>query len=78
MAKPHIVDKHSLKMEMEPGEYFWCSCGKSVTQPFCDGSHQGSEFKPELIEIKETKTVHWCMCKHTGRKPFCDGTHRKL
>ena len=78
MAMPHIVDKHSLKMEMKPGEYFWCSCGKSVTQPFCDGSHQGSEFKPELINIEETKTVHWCMCKHTARKPFCDGKHREL
>ena len=47
MAKPHIVDKHSLKMEMEPGEYFWCSCGKSVTQPFCDGSH--SKFTAEDV-----------------------------
>ena len=65
-------------MEMTPGDYYWCACGRSKTQPFCDGSHAGSEFTPQHIKIDEPKTVFWCMCKHSGNKPFCDGTHKNL
>ncbi len=78
MSKPEIADKKSKMMEMEPGDYYWCACGRSNNQPFCDGSHQGSEFQPVHTRIEEKKQVYWCMCKHSGGKPFCDGSHRSL
>lgn len=56
--------------------YLWCSCGKSSQQPWCDGSHAGSEFSPLVYEATETKTLHLCACKKTGHPPLCDGTHQ--
>lgn len=78
MAQPEIPQKKPYVTETEAGKYAWCACGKSSKQPFCDGSHRGTEFKPVITEIKETKKVAWCGCKHTGSPPFCDGTHAKL
>ncbi len=75
---PKIARKGPYVMEMQPGKYAWCACGMSKNQPFCDGSHKGTGFKPVVVEIKETKTVAWCGCKHTQKPPFCDGTHKKL
>lgn len=57
--------------------YYWCSCGKSKTQPFCDGSHQGTSFSPEEYKATESKTVYFCGCKKTANKPMCDGSHSK-
>lgn len=65
-------------MEMKPGKYFWCACGQSSNQPFCDGSHKGSGFTPKLVDVDEIKTVFWCMCKQSKNAPFCDGSHKKL
>ncbi len=78
MAEPVIADKKSVVMELEPGTYSWCSCGKSENQPFCDGSHKGSEFKSLKFTIEEKKKVSLCLCKHTGNPPYCDGSHRNL
>lgn len=58
-------------------DYFWCACGKSATQPLCDGSHRGSEFTPVKYSAKESKTVYFCGCKTTGSAPLCDGSHSK-
>ena len=63
--------------EMEPGTYWWCSCGFSATQPFCDGAHKGKGFAPVKVEIAEKRKVAWCMCKRTSNPPFCDGSHAK-
>ena len=63
---------------MEPGTYWWCACGKSKGQPFCDGSHKGSEFTPRKVEITEAKSIAWCGCKHTDNAAFCDGNHALL
>ncbi|WP_339736354.1 CDGSH iron-sulfur domain-containing protein [uncultured Sunxiuqinia sp.] len=78
MAKGKIAEKSPLMMEMQPGTYFWCACGKSSNQPFCDGSHTGSEFTPKEVKIEEVQSVFWCRCKQTDNPPFCDGTHNKL
>jgi len=78
MAKGKIAERSPLMMEMQPGTYFWCACGKSNNQPFCDGSHRGSEFTPKEVKIEEVQSVFWCRCKQTDNQPFCDGTHNKL
>ncbi|KAI9203552.1 uncharacterized protein BJ171DRAFT_600098 [Polychytrium aggregatum] len=70
-AAPYPVD-------LEPGkDYYWCSCGKSQNQPFCDGSHKGSSFKPVKFTVDEAKKYFLCGCKLAESAPFCDGTHRK-
>jgi CDGSH-type Zn-finger protein len=78
MEKPVIAQKSPYVLEMQPGSYYYCTCGKSAKQPFCDGSHRGSEFTPKKIEIDDIKKVAWCGCKHSSNAPFCDGTHAKL
>ncbi|QIA07538.1 CDGSH iron-sulfur domain-containing protein [Draconibacterium halophilum] len=78
MQKPEIAEKAPKALTLEPGTYYWCACGKSKNQPFCDGSHQGSEFTPLPLSIDEKKEVWLCQCKHSKNKPFCDGTHRTL
>ena len=78
MAEPEIAQRSPYVMEMDPGTYYWCQCGKSKDQPFCDGSHKGTEFSPIEVTIDEEKKVAWCGCKHSGTKPFCDGSHSKL
>jgi CDGSH-type Zn-finger protein len=67
----------AYKIEMQPGEYSWCRCGRSRTQPFCDGSHAGTSFSPMTVRIDEARRVAWCGCKHTATEPFCDGTHKR-
>lgn len=78
MAEPTIADRKPCVREMEAGTYFWCSCGKSSDQPFCDGSHKGTEFTPVKHVVTEKTTVAWCLCKHTGNSPKCDGSHSNL
>jgi CDGSH-type Zn-finger protein len=78
MSDPIISQKSPFVQKMEAGTYWWCACGKSATQPFCDGSHKGSEFSPVKTEIAAAKTVAWCGCKHSKNKPFCDGSHSRL
>jgi CDGSH-type Zn-finger protein len=65
-------------LEMEVGTYYWCACGKSENQPFCNGSHQGSEFSPKAIEVKEKKKLALCQCKQSKNAPYCDGSHSKI
>jgi CDGSH-type Zn-finger protein len=78
MNEPVIAQKSPFVQKVEPGTYFWCACGRSKSQPFCDGSHKGTGFTPLKTEIAEAKTVAWCGCKHTKSAPFCDGSHAKL
>lgn len=77
--EPVIAEKSPAVLELEPGNYSWCACGKSKNQPFCDGSHkEEGVFKPVRFEITEKKRVALCRCKHTKTPPFCDGTHKTL
>lgn len=78
MDKPKIAQKGPFVMDMKPGTYYWCACGKSNNQPFCDGSHQGTSFNPVATTIDEPKKIAWCGCKQTKNPPFCDGTHQEL
>jgi CDGSH-type Zn-finger protein len=78
MSEPNIFQKCPIVQKVEPGVYWWCACGRSKSQPFCDGSHQGTDFEPKEVAITEAKTVAWCACKHSGSMPFCDGTHSSL
>jgi CDGSH iron-sulfur domain-containing protein 3 len=78
MSEPNIFQKSPIVQKTEPGTFWWCACGHSKTQPFCDGSHKGSNFGPKKTEIGEAKTVAWCACKHSKNAPFCDGSHSRL
>jgi CDGSH-type Zn-finger protein len=78
MAEPEIPQTAPYGVELEPGDYFWCACGRSANQPFCDGSHKGTEFTPVKLTITEKKKVWLCGCKHSHDAPFCDGTHKQV
>lgn len=78
MEKAKIAQKKPFVMTIEPGTYAWCSCGLSNNQPYCDGSHKPTSFKPVIEKVTEEKKVAWCGCKQTGNAPFCDGSHTDL
>lgn len=78
MSDAIVIQKSPIVQKVEPGTYWWCACGRSKSQPFCDGSHKGTNLGPLKTEIKEAKTVAWCACKHSKTMPFCDGSHSKL
>lgn len=77
--QPTIAQKAPYPVEVQAGKtYYWCSCGKSQNQPFCDGSHKGSEFTPVAFTAGKSETKYFCGCKMSANKPFCDGAHSKL
>jgi CDGSH-type Zn-finger protein len=79
MPKPEVAQKELYPVELEAGKrYAWCACGYSTNQPFCDGSHKGTGFSPEVFTAEDAKTTYLCGCKHTGSVPFCDGSHGAL
>lgn len=79
MAGPNIAQKAPFPIEVEAGKsYLWCACGNSKRQPFCDGSHKGSEFNPVKWTAEATSRKFFCGCKHTHGQPFCDGTHKGI
>ena len=78
MSDPRIAARRPAVIELGAGRHAYCSCGQSTKQPFCDGSHAGSEFRPVFFELAEPKTAAICQCKHTGNAPYCDGTHSRL
>lgn len=76
---PNIAPKGPYPVEVTEGKsYFWCSCGQSKRQPFCDGSHKGTGFEPVKYTADSSKKVFFCGCKHSAKMPLCDGSHSKL
>ena len=76
---PNIAQKAPFPVEVTEGKiYFWCACGKSSKQPFCDGSHKGSSIEPIKYTAQATKKLFFCGCKQSAKAPLCDGSHSKL
>ncbi len=78
MGEAKIAGKAPIAKDLKAGKYYWCACGESKNQPFCDGSHKGSDFVPLAFELEEDKQVWLCSCKKTNNPPFCDGSHKKV
>ena len=79
MNHPICADNQPIPVELTEGErYFFCTCGKSSNQPFCDGAHAGSGFSPKPFVAEKTGTAYLCQCKQSANLPFCDGTHSKI
>jgi CDGSH-type Zn-finger protein len=77
--QPVIAQKSPFTIEVEAGKsYWWCSCGKSATPPFCDGSHKGSDFSPVEYKADKAEAAYFCGCKHSANGVMCDGTHKKF
>jgi CDGSH-type Zn-finger protein len=77
--QPVIAQKSPCAVEVEAGKsYWWCSCGRSKTQPLCDGSHQGTSFVPTEFKAEKSETVWFCACKHSKIGMRCDGSHQAL
>ena len=78
-SPPTIAQKAPFAVEVIEGKsYFWCACGKSTKQPFCDGSHKDTELNPRKYTAEKTGKLFFCGCKHSAKAPLCDGTHSKL
>ena len=79
MDTPDIPQKAPYPVDVEAGQkYWWCACGRSKNQPFCDGSHKGTPFLPVEFVAEKSEKVWFCGCKHSANKPLCDGSHKKL
>ncbi len=79
MDKPVVTQKAPIPVEGEAGKkYYYCTCGKSENQHFCDGAHSGTDFKPTVIEAEESKTIYFCACRASRKGHLCDGTHKTL
>lgn len=79
MSQPRIAQKSPYAVEVQAGrKYFWCACGRSNRQPFCDGSHEGTDITPLPYTAEKDRTLYFCGCKQTAGAPLCDGTHNGL
>ncbi len=77
--KPEIAQTEPIPVEVEAGKtYFWCACGRSQRQPFCDGSHRDTGFEPVKWQATDSRRVWFCGCKHSAGAPLCDGSHKAL
>jgi CDGSH-type Zn-finger protein len=78
MSEPAVAKKGAYVLELDPGKYYWCACGRAKTQPFCDGSHAGTGIEPLEFKVEEQERVSLCGCKYSSNPPFCDGAHKQF
>ena len=78
MSEAKVAGTAPVVLELDDGTYYWCACGRSSDQPWCDGSHQGTGLEPVPLTLEERSKVALCMCKQSGDRPRCDGSHSKL
>jgi CDGSH-type Zn-finger protein len=79
MSDAVIAGRAPIPVDVEAGKtYYWCTCGRSQKQPFCDGSHKGSEFSPQAYTPDQPGRLWFCACKRSGKAPLCDGSHKQL
>ena len=79
MATPKVAAKKPIQLNLEKDEqHFWCACGGSKSQPFCDGSHRGTAIEPLAFSADQSGESYLCMCKRTKNPPYCDGSHNQL
>lgn len=79
MTESVIFQKKAIPIEVEAGKtYYWCACGRTQNQPFCDGSHKGTDISPVPYKAEASGKAFFCGCRHTKNKPLCDGTHKEL
>jgi CDGSH iron-sulfur domain-containing protein 3 len=78
MTEAKIAGNKPAVLNLEPGDYWYCTCGQSINQPFCNGAHKGTDFTPMKFTVEASKKVALCQCKQTGNAPFCDGSHSQL
>jgi CDGSH-type Zn-finger protein len=79
MSEPVIAARTPVTVQLEAGKaYFYCACGRSASQPFCDGSHEGTDFTPLEFSVERDRKASLCRCKHTATPPYCDGSHAHL
>lgn len=77
--KPVIANNKPAKVTLSKSEeYYFCACGRSNNQPFCDGSHAGTDFKPKPFSAEKDGDAYLCQCKHSGNLPYCDGSHKQF
>lgn len=80
MSEPKIAQKAPIVLDETPGDKYWCACGHSQKQPFCDGSHKtsGTGLTPVKVTVEKPGKVAWCACKHSQKGAFCDGSHKRI
>ena len=76
MNEPKIAGTKPVVLELDAGTYWYCTCGGSANQPFCDGAHKGTDFRPEKVELADGGRIAFCQCKRSGSQPRCDGSHK--
>ena len=79
MSEAKVAGNSPISIELKAGQdYYWCACGRSANQPFCDGSHKGTDITPVKFNVESDVKKALCVCKQTKNPPYCDGSHNNL